>query len=163
MIAWKVAVTHLTLDDGDLDFSDCGWVGLSDDTQTELIPRGKLSIDDHAIGDLPDEIAVVLAVGAYLQIGSAASHTLIVPAGATICFPKKHEITLCRETKLPPNSTIVWPRDGEHSDPEVMQVHTRANDRGLSLWITEGDEVTLPQGGELLFRPELASQSSASM
>jgi hypothetical protein len=122
-----------------------------------------LSIDDHVIGDLPeDDITVVLAVGAYLQTGSPASHTMIVPAGATICFPKKHKVLLCREMKLPPSSRIVWPCDSEQPDPEVMQVHTQTNDRSLLLWITEGDEVTLPRGGELLFRPELASQSSAS-
>ncbi len=109
-------------------------------------PGEQLSIDDHAIGDLPDEITVVLAVGAYLQTGSPASHTLIVPAGATICFPKRHKVLLRREINLRPSSRIIWPCDSEHSDPEVMQMQTRANDRGLSLWITEGDEGHITSG-----------------
>jgi hypothetical protein len=152
MIAWKVAVIHLTLDDGGLEFPDRGWVGLSDDTVESLNPGEKLSIDGHAIGRLPDEISVLLAVEAYLQTGSSASHTLIVPADAKVCFPKKQEVSLCREMKLPPGSRIVWPRDSEHSDPELVQIRTRANEGALSLWIVEGTTVTLPQGGDLLFK-----------
>jgi hypothetical protein len=98
MIAWKVAVTHLTLDDGDLDFSDCGWVGLSDDTQTELIPGGKLSIDDHAIGDLPDEIAVVLVSWGISSDRISRQSHVDRSGGCDDLLPKK-----ARDNALPRN------------------------------------------------------------
>src|ERR1700730_1146154 len=133
MIAWKVALAHLELEVSDLEFPKRGWVGISEDTVNRLEPGGDLFIEEGAIGRLPDEITVVLA-GSYLQTRAVARHTLIVPAGATVCFPKKHNMELCREMNLPPGSKIVWPRDSKHSDPELVQIRTRANDGTLSLW-----------------------------
>jgi hypothetical protein len=151
MIAWKVAVTHLTLDNVGLDFPGLGWIGLAQDTVKPLSPGEPLS-DGHARGKLMDGITVVLAVDAYLETGSPASHMLIVPAGATVCFPKKQTVTLGPKMNLPKGSKISWPRDSNHSIPELVQISTRANDGAFSLWITEGADVTLTQGAELFFR-----------
>jgi hypothetical protein len=155
MIAWKVAVTHLTLDNSGLDFTNGhGWVGLPHDTVKPLSPGEPLSGDGHARGKLTDGITVLLAVDAFLETGSPPSHMLIVPAGAIVCFPKKHAVTLAPRVNLPKGSKITWPRDSNHPVPELMQVLTRANDGAFSLWITEGAYVTLTHGVELFFRKD---------
>jgi hypothetical protein len=130
-----------------VEFPDLGWVGISDDSVKRLRPGEDLDIEEGAIGRLPDEITLVLAGASYLRTSTSASHTLIVPAGAAVCFPKDKEVELCREMKLPPGSKVVWPHDSEHSVPELMQIRTLAKEEGLSLWIREGTGLTLPKSG----------------
>jgi hypothetical protein len=155
MIAWKVAVTHLALDNSGLDFTEGnGWMGLSHDTVKPLTPGGPLSVDGHARGRLTDGITLLLAIDAFLETGSPPSHMLIVPAGAIVCFPKKHAVRLAPRVNLPKGSKISWPRDSNHPVPELMPVLTRANDGAFSLWIREGADVTLTHDAELFFRKD---------